>query len=95
MSALIVHTPDKPQMPGEPVGRLIYSREQLGELMGGSSLSSLVKFERAGWLTPITLTGRSTGQKFYCHEEVVALIRAMRDKAVKRKIKRRQLKEAA
>jgi hypothetical protein len=73
--------------------RLLYSREQLAELLGGVSVSRIMQLEREGRITAITLTGRSSGQKFFEHDAVMSLLKDLTKQAEKRKgkIKRKTL----
>jgi len=57
----------------KPVERLIYSREQVAELLGGISIATVIRMERDGKLTAIRLTGKKTGQAFYKHADVMKL----------------------
>lgn len=54
--------------------RLLYSREQVAELLGGISTATVRRMERAGRLHPIRLTGRNSGQVFFKSEDVLALV---------------------
>ena len=89
---MLIETLDKPVKQ-----RLLYTREQLSELLGGVSISSVMKLEREGRLTPVTLNGRGTGQKFFPHDDVIALLKSIQDEAAKRskgkpkKIERKRL----
>ena len=59
-----------------PVRRLLYSREQTAEVLGGISISSIIRLEREGVLTPIKLhKDRPCSQVFHRVEEVEALAR--------------------
>jgi hypothetical protein len=55
--------------------RLLYSREQVAEMLGGISTASVRRLERAGTLRPVRLT-RRTGMVFFKHDDVLALIEA-------------------
>jgi hypothetical protein len=54
--------------------RLLYTRRQVAELLGGVDVSTVRRLEREGRLTPIRLTGRKTGQVFLRAEDVRKLI---------------------
>jgi hypothetical protein len=74
-------TPTKPLADAKPkpkdaytVRRLLYSREQAGHALGGVSISTVIRLEREGVLTPIKLLPkRTSAQTFYRVEEVEAL----------------------
>jgi hypothetical protein len=76
---MLIETLDKPLKQ-----RLLYSREQLAELLGGVSVSRVMQLEREERLTPITLSGRKSGQKFFAHDDVMALLKSIQDEAAKR-----------
>jgi hypothetical protein len=54
--------------------RLLYSREQVAELLGGISTATVRRLEREGRLRPIRLTGRNSGQVFFKATDVRTLI---------------------
>jgi hypothetical protein len=54
--------------------RLIFTRRQVAQLLGGIDTSTVRRLERDGRLRPIRLTGRKTGQVFFRAEDVYALI---------------------
>ena len=53
--------------------RLLYSRVQTREVLGGISNTSLQGLEKQGVLTPVRLTGKALGNVFYRAEQVHAL----------------------
>jgi hypothetical protein len=57
-----------------PLERLLYSREQAAEQLGGVSTDTVRRLERQGRLKPVRLTGSRTGKVFYRAEQVHALI---------------------
>ena len=54
--------------------RLLYSRAQVQEMLGGVSIMTLIRLEKDGKLTPRRLTGKRTGQVFYKAAEIEALV---------------------
>ena len=56
--------------------RLLYSRDQASELLGGFSLNSLARLEKAGALTPVRISGAARGRVFYRHNELMALAKS-------------------
>jgi hypothetical protein len=62
--------------------RLLYSRRQVAELLGGITVATVRQLEREGRLTPIRLTGRKTGQVFFTDENVRALIKSAAEESV-------------
>ena len=72
----IAPTAPKPK-PVYAVQRLLYSREQAGHALGGVSISTIIRLEREGVLTPIKLLPEKTNaQTFYRVEEIEALATA-------------------
>jgi DNA-binding transcriptional MerR regulator len=72
--------------------RLLYSREQVAEMLGGISIGQVRILERKGLLTGLTLTGGRMSQRYYDHNELVALIDEMKHRACKKNpIERRRL----
>jgi hypothetical protein len=56
------------------VRRLLYSRGQVAHALGGVSISTVIRLEREGVLTPIKLLPkRTSAQTFYRVDEVEAL----------------------
>jgi hypothetical protein len=56
--------------------RLLYTRKQAAELLGGISGASMKRFEEQGVLKPLRLNKRSvTGQVFYRHSNLMAVAR--------------------
>jgi hypothetical protein len=55
--------------------RLLFTREQTAELLGGCSIATVRRLERAGSLHPVRLT-RATGRVFFKRDDVLALIDA-------------------
>ena len=64
----------KPQAPQAPKQRLLYSRKQAGELLGGVSVATLKRLEDEGLLRPIKLSRSATAQTFYAADAIAALI---------------------
>ncbi len=54
--------------------RLIYSREQVGQLLGGVSVATIRRLELAGRLRPIRLSRSKAGQVFFRAEDVRAFV---------------------
>jgi hypothetical protein len=62
--------------------RLLYTRRQAAEQLGGVSLATLKRLEEEGVLKPIRLNKRSaTGQVFYRHSNLMAIARGGGDDA--------------
>ena len=59
--------------------RLLYTREQTADVLGGISVGSVIRLEKAGRLKPIRLTGRKTGQVFHRAEDVLSLVAGAAD----------------
>ena len=54
--------------------RLLYTREQVGELFGGVSIATVRRLEREGKLKPVRLSRSPTGMVFFRKADVLALI---------------------
>jgi hypothetical protein len=54
--------------------RLLYSREQVAELLGGISVHTVRRLEAAGRLRPVRLTRSPTAMVFFRAQDVLALI---------------------
>jgi hypothetical protein len=67
--------PEKPKA-ATSVRRLLYSREQTCEALGGISISSVIRLEREGRLSKVRLRGL-TGKVFNPVEDVEALASAV------------------
>jgi DNA-binding XRE family transcriptional regulator len=59
--------------------RLLYTRAQAAELLGGVNKATVVALEKSGRLAPVRLTGRPTGQVFYKRADVLRLAQAEAD----------------
>jgi hypothetical protein len=57
-----------------PENQLLYSREQAAKLLGGVSVSTIIRLERAGKLQPIRLSGSPTAQVFFRAKDVLTLV---------------------
>ena len=64
--------PNPPSKAPSSVKRLLYTREQTAECLGGISVSSLIRLERDGSLSKVRLRGL-TGQVFHRADQVEAL----------------------
>jgi len=63
----------KPNQPPS-VRRLLLSREQACEMLGGISISSIIRLEREGRLTPVKLRkDRPASRTYYSVKQVEAL----------------------
>jgi len=62
---------DKPQRAAE---RLLFSREQTAEVLGGVSIATIRRLEREGRLKPIRLSRSPTAMVFFRASDVQALI---------------------
>jgi hypothetical protein len=51
--------------------RLLYSRAQASELLGGASTTLLKRLEKQGALTPIKLSRRRQSQVYYSHDNLM------------------------
>ena len=65
-------TPNPPNKAASSVPRLLYTRAQTGEALGGISVSSVIRLERQGSLSKVRLRGL-TGQVFHRADQVEAL----------------------
>ena len=61
------------------IERLLYTREQTAELLGGVSISTIRRLEREKRLKPIRLSLSPTGQVFHQASDVHALIEEASD----------------
>jgi len=58
--------------------RLLYTRRQVAEMLGGVDIATIRRLEQQRKLTPVRLTGKkNSGQVFFKHENVVALIASL------------------
>jgi hypothetical protein len=71
----------------EPNQRLLYTRKQARELLGGISVFTLIRLEREGRLKPIRLSRSPTSQAYYVHDDLIALIDEARGELGKTAIK--------
>ena len=53
---------------------LLVSREQMAEMLGGVSTSTIVRLEKQGRLTPVRLTRKPTSMVFYTVDNVHRVI---------------------
>jgi hypothetical protein len=58
--------------------RLLVTREEASRLLGGLSLSTLLRMERRGQLRPVKLTGSPAGKTFYRYGNVLAVAEGAR-----------------
>lgn len=58
---------------GVATGALLIERTEAAKVLGNCSISTLIRLETAGKLTPHKLAGSPLGKTFYEHTEVVAL----------------------
>jgi hypothetical protein len=63
--------------------RLLYTRKQARELLGGISVFTLIRLEREGRLKPIRLSQSPTSQVYYVHDDLIALIAEARGECTK------------
>lgn len=75
-------TASQPPSDAEPAAegrtdRLLYSRRQVAHLLGGVSVSSVIRLEKRGKLKGVRLTA-GCGLKFFNHAEVMALVKGAR-----------------
>jgi len=56
-----------------PTKRLLYSREQAGELLGGISRPTLIRLEKTGKLKAVRLSKGATTKVYYSHENLERL----------------------
>jgi len=54
-------------------GALLVERSEARKLLGNCSITTLIRLEEAGTLTPVKLSGSPNGKTFYEHAELVAL----------------------
>lgn len=62
----------EPQEASSP--RLLYSREQVAEMLGGVSIATVRRLEREGRLKPVRLSRSPTAMVFFRASNVQALI---------------------
>jgi hypothetical protein len=63
----------------QPAQKLIVSRTEAAEMLGGVSTLTLIRLEHAGRLKPIRLTRRASGKVFYSFPEILALAQGSED----------------
>jgi hypothetical protein len=66
-----VHAPRGP--PTTLDGRLLVTREEASQMLGGLSLSTLIRMERRRVLVPVKLSGSAAGKTYYRLGNVVAV----------------------
>jgi hypothetical protein len=59
--------------------RLLYSRRQVAELLGGVDISYIRRLEKAGRLKPVRLTRSPSAMAFYRAQDVAALVEEAAD----------------
>jgi hypothetical protein len=62
-----------------PVKKLLVSRTEAAQMLGGVSSLTIIRLQHAGHLTPVRLTKRPAAKVFYRIEEVLALAQASED----------------
>jgi hypothetical protein len=72
----------------KPTQRLLYSREQVAEMLGGCSVSTIIRLEKKGKIKAVTLTGRDGSPKYFRHDDVMTLLDTL--PAANAKAKRRK-----
>jgi len=55
--------------------RLLYDRQQAGEMLGGVSTQTLIRLEQAGVLRPIKLAASPNGKTHYQHDNLIETAR--------------------
>jgi DNA-binding transcriptional MerR regulator len=61
-------------MTSEIKSRLLYTRRQVAELLGGCDVSTVRRLEKQGRLKAVRLTKSATGMVYFRADDVIALV---------------------